>query len=100
MEIFLIKLISFIGSILWIYMWILVIAAIMSWLNPDPYNPIVRFFRGVTEPVLRRVRRLVPTRFGGLDIAPLLVILVIILIQQVVLSGLASSLLASAMNAG
>ena len=91
MDIFLIKSLSFIDSVLWIYMWIVVIATVMSWLNPDHYNPIVRFFRGVTEPVLRSVRRLIPIRLGGLDIAPLLVILMIIFIQNVVLSSIIAS---------
>lgn len=58
------------------YMWIIIIRALISWVNPDPYNPIVRFLYQVTEPVLYRIRRAVPY-MGGLDISPLIVILVI-----------------------
>ena len=70
------------------YMWVVIIAAVISWVNPDPSNPIVRILRGLTEPVFRRIRRFIPTNFGGLDIAPLLVILVIVFIRSVLLRSL------------
>ena len=57
--------------------WIVIIAALVSWVNPDPRNPIVRFLYGVTEPLFRPFRRLVPpSRTGGIDLSPLFVILV------------------------
>ena len=65
-----------------IYKWIIIIAAIISWVSPDPYNPIVRFLYSVTEPVLRRVRKLVGSRFGPIDVSPVIVIIVIVLIQR------------------
>lgn len=70
-------------TLLEIYMWIIIIAAIISWVNPDPYNPIVRFLYSVTEPVLRPVRRLIGYRLGPIDISPIIVILVIILFQSI-----------------
>lgn len=60
-----------------VYMWIVIIRALISWVNPDPYNPIVRFLVSATEPVLRPIRRLVPTYRIGIDLSPLIVILAI-----------------------
>lgn len=57
-----------------IYMWLIIARALLSWVNPDPYNPIVRFLYNVTEPVLSFLRRRVPVVFGGLDLSPLIVI--------------------------
>jgi YggT family protein len=59
------------------YMWIIIIRAVISWVNPDPFNPIVRFLYQVTEPVLRPIRRRLPTFQLGLDLSPLVVLLVI-----------------------
>ena len=62
--------------------WVVIIAALVSWVNPDPRNPIVRFLWGVTEPLFRPFRRLVPaSRTGGIDLSPLFVLLVIFLVQ-------------------
>ena len=63
------------------YMWIIIGRAILSWVNPDPYNPIVRFLHEVTEPVLSRIRRLVPAFAGGIDFSPAILILAIIFLQ-------------------
>ena len=57
-------------------------------MSPDPYNPIVRFLNNVTEPVLYRVRRLIPVYFGGFDFSPILVILAIIFIQSFLIQSL------------
>jgi YggT family protein len=65
-----------------IYMWVIIARALLSWVNPDPYNPIVRFLYNVTEPVLGWVRRRVPIVFGGLDLSPILVLLAIIFLQK------------------
>ena len=64
-----------------IYMWIIIAQAVLSWVNPDPYNPIVRFINQVTEPVLYRIRERIPTVFGGLDFSPIIVFLVIIFLR-------------------
>jgi YggT family protein len=66
-----------INIVLELYTWLIIAQAVLSWVNPDPHNPIVRFLYSVTEPVLSRVRRLIPTVIGGVDLAPLLVILAI-----------------------
>ncbi len=71
-----------------IYMWIIIARAILSWVNPDPYNPIVRFLYNVTEPVLGWVRQRVPLIFGGLDLSPLLVLLAIVFLQRFLVSTL------------
>ena len=73
--------------ILTVYMYILIARAILSWVNPDPYNPIVSFLYRVTEPVLYRVRRVLPD-MGGLDLSPLLVLLAIFFLQKFVVSSL------------
>jgi len=63
--------------------WIVIIAALVTWVNPDPRNPIVRFLRGVTEPLFKPVRRLVPpSRTGGIDLSPIFVLLAIFLISR------------------
>lgn len=71
-----------------IYMWIVIIAAIISWVNPDPCNPIVRFLYGITDPVLRPIRRLIGLRLGPIDISPLIVILAIIFTQKFLIGSL------------
>ncbi len=58
-----------------IYFWLVLVRALLSWVNPDPFNPIVRFLHRATDPVLLWVRRKVPVVFGGLDFSPMLVIL-------------------------
>lgn len=67
--------------VLHLYMWIIIGRAVISWVNPDPYNPIVRFLNSVTEPVLYPIRRRLPTSMGGIDFSPILVILAIIFAQ-------------------
>lgn len=71
-----------------IYMWIIIGRAIISWVNPDPYNTIVRFLYAVTEPVLYTIRRRLPINFSGFDFSPILVILAIIFIQTFVVDSL------------
>ncbi|MBI4683656.1 MAG: YggT family protein [Nitrospirae bacterium] len=71
-----------------VYKWIVIISAIISWVNPDPYNPIVRFLHAVTEPVYRPIRRLIGYRLGPIDISPLIVILVIIFLQKFLIKSL------------
>ena len=71
-----------------LYMWIIIARAVISWVNPDPYNPIVRFLHSATEPVLFRIRRRIPINLGGIDFSPILVILVIIFLQAFVVQTL------------
>ncbi|HPQ60135.1 MAG TPA: YggT family protein [Syntrophales bacterium] len=71
-----------------IYMWIIIIRAVISWVNPDPYNVIVQFLYRVTEPVLYRVRRWLPFGSTGIDFSPVIVILVIIFLQSFLIRSL------------
>lgn len=64
------------------YMWIVIARAVLSWVNPDPYNPIVRFLASVTDPVLYAIRRRLPVFFGGIDFSPMLVILAIVFLDN------------------
>ncbi len=58
-----------------IYIWVVIIAALITWVNPDPSNPIVQILRRLTEPVYAYLRRYIPTVIGGIDLAPIVVIL-------------------------
>ena len=69
------------GVLLSAYMWIIIARAVISWVNPDPYNPIVRFLYSVTEPVLYRVRRAIPIYAGGIDFSPILVFVAIYFLE-------------------
>ena len=71
-----------------IYMWVIIAQSILTWVNPDPYNPIVRFLYNVTEPVLGWVRSRVPVVFGGLDFSALLVLLSIVFLQRFLVTTL------------
>lgn len=66
---------SILHTVINIYIWVIIAAAIISWVRPDPYNPIVQLLYRLTEPVYAWIRRLVPTVFGGIDLAPLVVLL-------------------------
>lgn len=72
-------------TILFLYMWIVIIRALLSWVNPDPWNPIVQFLTRVTEPVLYTIRRRIPFSFvGGVDFSPIIAILIIMFLQYAV----------------
>ena len=77
------------------FMFITIARAVLSWVSPDPYNPIVRFIHNVTEPVLYQIRKRLPMMYGGIDFSPIIVILIIIFLRIFVvdsLEGLANSL--------
>ncbi len=71
-----------------LYMWVIIIRALISWVNPDPYNPIVRFLNSITEPVLYPIRRRVPIYLGGIDFSPIIVILAIIFLKAFLVRSL------------
>jgi len=80
---------NFIGAIaqlidflLMAYMWVIIGRAVVSWVSADPYNPIVRFLYEATEPVLSRIRSILPMSLGGIDFSPMIVIMVIIFLQS------------------
>jgi YggT family protein len=77
-----------INMLLTFYMWIVIARAVISWVNPDPYNPIVRFLYRVTEPVLYRLRRALPLYAGGIDFSPILVFVVILFLQRFLVQSL------------
>jgi len=74
--------------ILTLYMWVIIARAVLSWVSPDPYNPIVRFIYNVTEPVLSQIRRRLPVSFSGIDFSPIIVLLLIIFLQNFVVNYL------------
>ena len=84
----LVALASVIGLVLNLYMWVIIARAVISWVNPDPYNPIVRFLYSITDPVLLAIRRRLPLSFGGIDFSPILVILAIIFLQRFLVASL------------
>ncbi len=71
-----------------LYMWAIIINALLSWVSPDPYNPIVRILYQITEPVLGRIRKVIPMRGMGIDISPIIAILAIIFLRSAVVSSL------------
>ena len=86
-------LVDFIGWLLFLYSWVIIAAALITWVSPDPRNPIVIFLHRVTEPVLQPVRRMLPPwKTGGLDLSPMIVLIAIQFIERVILRGLARAL--------
>ncbi len=75
-------------TVLTIYMWIIIIRAVLSWVNPDPYNPVVRFIHQVTEPVMYRVRRWIPIGGFGIDFSPIIILLAIVFLQSFLIRSL------------
>ena len=63
------------------YVWIVIGRAVISWVNADPYNPVVRFLVQATEPLLARIRRVLPI-MGGLDLSPMILILAVVFLQS------------------
>ena len=63
------------------YIWVVIGSAVISWVNADPYNPIVRFLRQATDPLLTRIRRVLPA-MGGFDLSPMILILAIVFLQS------------------
>jgi len=81
--------------ILWAYLWIIIGRVIVSWVNADRYNPIVRFLYSATEPVLERVRQRLPVYAAGFDVSPIVVWIAVMFLQRFLvrsLYDLASSL--------
>ena len=74
-----------------VYIWVIIATALMSFVNPDPYNQIVQFLHRITNPAYAFVRKFIKTNFNGLDLAPLIIIVglqVIIVILQALLNTL------------
>ncbi|HEU4344416.1 MAG TPA: YggT family protein [Candidatus Binatia bacterium] len=85
---FLIAVAQVLDYILWAYFWILLGRVVVSWVNADPYNPIVRFLYSATEPVLERVRRVVPVYAGMFDLSPIIVWIGMLFLQYFLVRSL------------
>lgn len=68
-------------SLVFLYKWVIIISAVLTWVKPDPYNPIVQMLYRLTEPAYSFVRKVIPTVFGGMDFAPIIVIFVLIFLE-------------------
>ena len=78
---FFVSVMTVILGVLELYKWVIIISAILSWVQPDPYNPIVQVLNRLTVPAYNLVRKYIPTTFGGMDIAPVIILFAIIFIQ-------------------
>jgi len=79
---FLMAVAQLIDFVLTAYMWVIIGRAVVSWVNADPYNPIVRFLYEATEPLLGRIRRALPISMGGIDFSPVILIMGIMFLQS------------------
>lgn len=79
---FLLAIASILDIVLTLYMYVIIIRALISWVNPDPYNPIVQILYKMTEPVLVPLRRLIPPWKLGIDLSPMIAILIIIFLER------------------
>ena len=84
--------VSTVSMLLWAYTWVVIISALLTWVRPDPYNPIVQVLLNLTEPVYNFIRARIPTNIGGLDIAPIIVLIVlqflIVFLNNLLIGGL------------
>lgn len=77
-----------------VYIWVVIIAALLSFVNPDPYNPIVQFLRRITQPAYNFVGKIIKTNFNGMDLAPLVIVIglqILIILINLLLSTVAQS---------
>ncbi len=79
---------TIVGWILEIYMWVIIIRALISWVNPDPWNPIVQFLQRATDPVLYQIRKRLGMGSMGFDFSPIVAILLIWFLQIAVVGSL------------
>ncbi len=73
-------------SLLTVYIWVVIIGALLSWVKPDPYNPIVQIINRLTQPAYDFIRRLMPTVFNGLDLAPIILIVALNVIDVILVN--------------
>jgi len=76
-----IGLLSIFNGLVEVYMWVIIIAALLTFVRPDPFNPIVQFLYRITNPTYALVRRFIPTMFNGIDLAPLVIIIALQIVQ-------------------
>ena len=77
-----------IDIVLTLYMYVIIARALISWVSPDPYNSIVQFLYRITEPVLNPLRTLVPTWRIGIDLSPMIAILIIVFLKRFIVASL------------
>ncbi len=75
-------------TVLTLYVWVIVARAVISWVNADPYNPIVRLLCNLTDPVLDRLRQALPMGFGGIDISPVVAIFILWFLRAFLVASL------------
>jgi len=80
--------VTVINYLLTFYMYIIIARAIISWVSPNPYNPIVNFLYMATEPVLSYVRKIIPPIGGSVDLSPIVVLVAIVFIKQFLIQSL------------
>jgi YggT family protein len=86
---FLVILANIVSVVLTIYYWLIIIRALLSWVNPDPYNPVVNFLYRITEPVLAPLRRVIPVGGNyGIDLSPLIAIVAIYFLKSLIVQAL------------
>lgn len=81
-------------SLLTVYIWVVIIGALLSWVRPDPYNPIVQIIHRLTEPAYALIRRMFPTVFNGLDLAPIILIVALQVIDVLLVNIINSLVMA------
>jgi YggT family protein len=84
MNAFLISLLQTLKALINIYFFIIIISSLISWVQPNPHNPLVQFLHKVTEPVYALIRKVIPTTFGMIDLAPLIVCIILIFISNLI----------------
>ncbi len=82
---------SIVIGVIDVYIWVVIISALLSFVNPDPHNPIVQFLYKITNPAYKLVRKFIKTNFNGLDLAPLIII-IILQILVVLLSSILNAM--------
>lgn len=90
MNVFFVSLARLVDLVFTVYIFIVVARALISWVSPDPYNPIVRFLHNATDPALYRLRRLLPFSTGGLDFSPMILIFLLYFVQGLLVNLLFS----------
>jgi YggT family protein len=73
-------------SLLTVYIWVVIIGALLTWVRPDPYNPIVQIIFRLTEPAYRGLRKIMPTVFNGLDLAPIILIVLLNVVDVILVN--------------
>ncbi len=85
---FLMAFANVLNYVLMFFMIVVIARAVLSWVSPDPFNPIVRFIHSISEPILYEIRKRLPVHLGSIDLSPIVVILALIFLQQFLIASL------------